>query len=117
MPSVPVRFNEETDEIIVGTIPGRDGSGYSPSLPSPSFYDLLGALEKYYVKSMVLIAVGKLYKTRTAIGGVSIDTRFHDVYNADHDNPYATTEEKVEELFELVDGTPQHVTGFVIRPM
>lgn len=122
--------SHEGEEFTIGTIVSRDGSDYSPSLPTPTWYDMQAFLSEEEVNTFELIVVGKgIYdatQSPTGIGGVSgiFDARdFANVAGASGGRISAAirmamrqpgnTAGYVGKLFDIP--APEHVTGVVIR--
>ena len=115
------------EEFLLGKVPSRDGTGYGPGLPTPTWAQLTSLLFGENINKMAIILVGKVGSDPTKITGVSGIVTAKDVLNAPLkpgqqrasrvaiENP-KNTNEFAKKLLGL-NVTPSHITGIVIRKL
>lgn len=115
------------EEFLLGKIPSRDGTGYSPSLPTPTWAQLTSLLFQENIDKMAIILIGKVGSDPSKITGTPGIVTSKDVFNAPLkpgqqrasrvaiENP-KNTPEFAKKLLGL-NVTPSHITGIVVRKL
>ena len=123
------------DEYTLGTIPSRDGTGYSPSLPTPTWAQIIAKATNEGMKTLEIIFVG-LLGSDTEIDGSSAIVERQDFMRVAREDAERTPGMKPgKEAFDLAvrrtmdpDYTPvfaemlldfhrpiRHIVGVVLR--
>jgi hypothetical protein len=128
-------YMEETDQYYwdawredTGATFQRDGSNYQPNYPKPKLSDAYRTLERHFKPRTLfrVTIVGKLYKGRSPITGMTFTTDLQSIRGAldislsgkavKHGGGGVSLEEKMQILAGLTD-TPERITGIYFRAL
>lgn len=118
----PYRQKTEAANPGHGKTFSMDGSDYDPTIPKPKLSDAYRFLSRHFRPSTRLLVtiVGKLYKGRSTIDGLTFPTDMNSLEYASVQGGHggggtATLESKMEELSGYTDF--ERITGIYIRAL
>lgn len=119
-------YNSSSDEYFWGTSFARDGSDWNPNAPRPKLSDAYRVLNRTGSDLFQITVVGKIYKGKSEISGVSGVVDIMSIKGAidvsltgkaiSHGGGGYSLEDKVKILLGLTE-RPTKITGIYFRPL